>query len=238
MTVPRRFKVPSAEPRSVAVVASEADLLSALRLRRTPGAFELRLDALERVVSADDPRLGRLAAPLIIAARHPAEGGIGNLSASARRQLLRATLPRAAYVDVELRSAQALRTVLQSAAARRVRRIISVHALERAPLLAQMQRWLDAARALTPAIFKIAVRADTPAELERLLQFFELAKRVLPVSAMGIGKLGRRSRIELARRGSVLNYAHLGTPAIAGQLSLAEVRRLVASEVAPSPHRG
>jgi 3-dehydroquinate dehydratase len=43
---------------------------------------------------------------------------------------------------------------------------------------------------------------------------------------MGIGKLGRRSRLELARRGCLLNYAHLGSPAAPGQLSLRDLRRL------------
>jgi 3-dehydroquinate dehydratase len=49
---------------------------------------------------------------------------------------------------------------------------------------------------------------------------------------MGIGKLGRLSRRLLARNGSVLNYAHLGTRAVEGQLSLAEMRRVITSGVA------
>ena len=48
---------------------------------------------------------------------------------------------------------------------------------------------------------------------------------MLPISAMGIGKLGRLSRVRLMQAGSVLNYAHLGEPSLEGQLSLAEARR-------------
>jgi 3-dehydroquinate dehydratase-1 len=234
MTVPRRFKVPSAKPRSVGVVASEADLARAATLRRVPDAFELRLDALHGVLSPSDPRIARLAAPIVITARHPAEGGCGSLRAPARQKLLTAFLAHAAFVDVELRSATALRSVLQGAAERRVKRIMSVHALDDAPSLKQMCRWFDAACALAADVFKVAVRVDTPAELERLIEFFEPKKQVLPISAMGIGKLGRRSRIELARRGSALVYAHLGTANVPGQLSLQDVRRLLGAEVAPS----
>jgi 3-dehydroquinate dehydratase len=42
---------------------------------------------------------------------------------------------------------------------------------------------------------------------------------------MGIGQLGRASRLELARRGSILNYVHLGSRASAGQLSIEQWRR-------------
>ena len=45
---------------------------------------------------------------------------------------------------------------------------------------------------------------------------------------MGIGELGRRTRLELLRRGSVLNYAHLGRARIAGQPSLRDIRRWAA----------
>jgi 3-dehydroquinate dehydratase-1 len=41
---------------------------------------------------------------------------------------------------------------------------------------------------------------------------------------MGMGKLGRRSRLLLAAAGSVLNYAHLGHPTVQGQWSLAQLR--------------
>ena len=59
----------------------------------------------------------------------------------------------------------------------------------------------------------------------RLLDFVANQDVDLPVSAMGIGRLGGISRRELMRHGSVLNYAHLGRARIAGQPSLREIRR-------------
>jgi 3-dehydroquinate dehydratase len=61
-----------------------------------------------------------------------------------------------------------------------------------------------------------------------LLDFYDRQRRQGPLAAMGIGKFGRASRLELARRGSVLNYAHLGSAAVPGQLSVRDLRRLLA----------
>jgi hypothetical protein len=40
--------------------------------------------------------------------------------------------------------------------------------------------------------------------------------------------------LEFAAAGSVLNYAHLGTPATEGQLSIAELRQALAQKSAPN----
>jgi 3-dehydroquinate dehydratase len=82
-----------------------------------------------------------------------------------------------------------------------------------------------AAKSLGADVFKIATRTNNSGQLDRLLRFYDLS--ILPTAAMGIGKLGRKARLELMRRGSVLNYAHLGKTRIAGQLSLREMQRAV-----------
>src|SRR5438067_2208010 len=99
----------------------------AVRMRKPPDLFELRLDRL--INSA----IGPLPAPLIITARDPREGGANNLSAARRRALLLEFLPRAAYVDVELRAARALRSVLEAASENKVRTILSFHDFDTTP---------------------------------------------------------------------------------------------------------
>ena len=81
------------EPRVVAVIASLADMDGAIRIRRPPNFFELRLDRLTGIVdqhrrssrardqwSELEKKLPKLRAPLIITARHPEEGGANKLS--------------------------------------------------------------------------------------------------------------------------------------------------------------
>jgi 3-dehydroquinate dehydratase-1 len=204
----------------VAVIFSRADLDRALRMRRPPDFFELRLD---RLVGA---AIAKLPAPLIITARDPREGGTNNLSAPRRRALLLEFLPRANYVDVELRSARALQSVLGAAARHKIATIISFHDFEATPSAARLDEIADRARSLGAAIVKVATRTDTPTQLDRLLDFFDRQRRAADVVAMGIGRLGRASRLELLKRGCRLNYAHLGSLAASGQLSVPELRRV------------
>ena len=206
-------------PKIVGVIFSRSDLERATRMRKPPDLFELRLDRLI------DPAIERLPAPFIITARDPREGGANNLSVLRRRTLLQKFLPHASYVDVELRSARALQPVRRSAAEKNVATIISFHDLKTTPSASRLDEIACRARSLGAAIVKVATRTDTPAQLDRLLDFWERQRPARDVVAMGIGKLGRASRIELTRRGNILSYVHLGSPAAAGQLSIQELRR-------------
>jgi 3-dehydroquinate dehydratase-1 len=134
-------------------------------------------------------------------------------------------LPGARYVDVELRSAQTLRPVLQLASTQKIAAIISFHDFKGTPPAARLDHIAGQARSLGATIVKVATRTDNARQLDALLDFFQRQRRYSDVVAMGIGKLGRTSRLELARLGCVLNYAHLGTPAAEGQLSVAQLRR-------------
>ena len=230
MRAPGSVKEHAVTPKSVVVIPSLRDLTIATRLRRLPDLFELRLDGLCADLCELEDSVARLRAPLIITARDPREGGLQNLPLSRRRELLFRFLPHAAIVDVELRSAERLAAVLDAARKRGVRRIVSVHDLRTTPPLARVHELATTAEALGADIFKIATRTDTTEQLDRLVTFFYAVKDRMRTSAMGIGALGRTSRRLLAARGSALNYAHLGTQAVKGQLSLADMRRVLAAE--------
>lgn len=208
-------------PRIVGVIFSERDLERAVRLRRPPNFFELRLDALVRHLN--EIETAKLPAPLIFAARDPREGGMNNLAARARRDLLLRFLPRAHTIDIELRSAPAFSSILELARAKKIQRIISFHDFKDTPPVICLDEKARAAHEFGADIFKIATRTDTRAQLNRLLDFYDLAR--MPVAAMGLGHFGRAARRELIRRGSILNYVHLGDTEIAGQPSLSDVRR-------------
>lgn len=215
----------SATPKIVGVIFSRADFERALRMRNPPDLFELRLDAFGARADAIRSRIEKLGAGVIITARHPREGGARQLSFRKRRELLLTFLPLAAWVDIELRSAGPLAAVFQAARKKSVRIIVSFHDFRGPPGAARLDELARHAESLDPDIIKIATRTDTPAQLDRLLEFFERQRPPGKVVAMGIGELGRKSRLELARRGCALNYAHLGAPRIAGQLSIPELRR-------------
>jgi 3-dehydroquinate dehydratase I len=215
-------------PRVVGVIASRVDLDRAVRMRRPPDLFELRLDCLTAVlIDRLENTLPKLGAPLIITARHRQEGGAGKLSLRKRRALLTRFLTRAAYVDVELRSARAMRSLLALARKKKICRIISFHSFKSTPSARLLSAKAREAKALRADIFKVATRTDKPIELERLLDFTTNSRVSLPLAVMGLGRLGAISRVLLARAGSVLVYASIGTvTGIEGQLSLEQLAKL------------
>jgi 3-dehydroquinate dehydratase-1 len=212
-------------PKIVGVIFSRADLTRALQMRKPPDLFELRLDWLITCLDELRDAAGRLSAPLIVTARDPREGGANNLSTMRRRALLLEFLPYARFVDVELRSANALDAVLQRATEKKIEAIISFHDLQATPPLSQLDKIAERARSLGAAIVKVATKTDTRLQLDTLFDFFDRRSTASGLAAMGIGRLGRIARLELARRGSALNYGHLGTPAARGQLSIRELRK-------------
>lgn len=216
-------KLPAAQ--TVGVIFSGADLRRAVRIKNPPDLFELRLDALFARLDEVKIAIKKLRRPLIMTARHPREGGENQLSLPQRRALLLEFLPHAAWVDIELRSASALAAVFAEAGSGRIRKIISFHDFTGTPSRARLDRIASTAQSLGADVVKIATRTDTAAQVARLLEFFAATVPYLPIAAMGLGRLGKKSRLEFLRRGSVLNYAHLGEASLPGQPSLRELRR-------------
>ena len=212
--------------RLVGVIATRAGLETALRLRRLPDLFELRLDVLRDHLGEIERAIPRLRAPLILTARHPAEGGSGALTAAKRRILLRRFLPHAALVDVEVRSATDFPSLLDEIRRQKIGLILSRHDLRDTPPADVLGRDLKTAVRCRADIFKIAARTDTRAQLDRLVAFYEINAAGFPIAAMGMGKLGAASRRQFFRLGSALNYAALDQANAPGQPTLRQLRRI------------
>jgi 3-dehydroquinate dehydratase I len=219
-----RRPVKATRPQLVGVIASPADLRFAIAMRQPPDLFELRLDHLYRALDQLERKMSILSAPVIITARDPREGGANNLSLQKRLNLLLRFLPYAKYVDVELRSARAFKSLLARARKQNVRRILSFHNFKSTPSPRSLRAKASLAKAHGADIFKVATRTDTRGDLARLVDFVMDKDVDLSVSAMGIGKLGAISRLLLARGGSVLNYASLQRSQIEGQLPIELLR--------------
>lgn len=214
-------------PLIVGVLASRADLERAMRMRRPPDLFELRLDRLADIADWVEEVLPKLRRPLIITARDPREGGANKLRLQQRRHLLARFLNHADYVDLELRVASALLPSFALTGNKSVRRIISLHDFKSTPKSKVLVAKARDAKALRADIFKVATRTDTPMELGRLLEFMTSSRLDFGLAVMGIGKLGAISRVLLARAGSVLIYASMSRGSdVEGQLSLEQLREL------------
>jgi 3-dehydroquinate dehydratase-1 len=136
-------------------------------------------------------------------------------------------LRHAACVDIELRSAGAFAAVLKEARSKNIRAIVSFHDFQTTPSRSSLDGIARTARSLGADFLKIATRTDTAAELARLRDFFQRERLKMKIAAMGIGRLGRMSRLQFARDRSALNYGHLGCPQAEGQLSITQLRRIL-----------
>lgn len=187
---------------------------------------EIRVDALLDHLPSVKKLLPVIGVPILLTVRHPAEGGMGNLPVTRRRELIRRFLGNAAVLDVELRSAQAMREVIDDARARGITVVFSDHHFRRTPTLAQMRTRRERAFRAGADIFKIACLADGGSAVARLLDLVSEGEGK-PVAAMGMGKLGQASRLVLACAGSVLNYGYLDRPNAPGQWEARELKGLL-----------
>ena len=209
----------------VGVIASAADLRADSKSSDSPDLFELRLDALIHQLDEAERFARRTRVPLIITARHPLEGGFHALNATARRELITRFSRYAHYIDIELRSVNSMRRVID----RVDRLIVSVHDFHKTPPVTRMMAKLKVARGANANVFKIATRTETPVALSRLLQFVSTTTKEPPIVAMGIGKYGTLSRLLFARCGSPFVYAAMSAAVVEGQPTVKQLRSLLSS---------
>src|SRR4030095_928011 len=218
MSAHRRVKIPAGA--LVGVIASIDELRLATSMRALPDFFELRLDHLPNL---RESQLSELRRPLIITARHPAEGG-RKLRLN-RRDLFHKFLRQAKFVDIELRSFPELREVWDEAGRLGVGRICSVHNFKRTPGLSVLNKQLREARKFGADVFKAVARAETIRDLLTLFQFFWSERSSMRLCVMAIGKFGPVSRLLFREAGSTFVYAPLLRPLYEGQLTFQQLRR-------------
>jgi len=225
---PKQKRTPATRPEIVATAHNAAGLRTASSLRRGEvDLVELRLDLLRGVRGA----MPKLRVPVLLTARHPAEGGAKSLSAAGRRNLLAEFLPEARAVDVELRSVTSFQSLLREADRRGVRKIISFHDFSGTPSLPRLRRTVARAAQQGADIIKIATFLRGPRDLAVLLSLQASAKSTR-LATMGMGPLGRISRLALAAAGSRLVYGYLDRAQVPGQWPAVGLRRRIA-EVMP-----
>jgi 3-dehydroquinate dehydratase type I len=204
-------------PAVVGVISSASELRLASRLSRPPDLFELRLDW---IPAPDELSVAKLPRPIIITSRHPFEGG--RKQRIKRSDLLLRWLPRARFVDIEVRSLHELHSVLSAAVELGVGRIYSAHYLNRTPNFRSLENKYQLASRAGADLFKIVTRADSISDLLMLLRFLASHR----AAVMAIGRYGQLSRLLFPECGSPLIYAPVRRPIHSGQLTLMQLRKI------------
>jgi 3-dehydroquinate dehydratase I len=190
---------------------------------------EIRLDLLD--LSPDQVGTLFAANPNLIATCRP-----GQSSEAERKALfLRAIASGAAYVDVEVETADAFKhEVLQAARAQDCQVIISYHDFEKTPEPAELEHIIQWCSEMQPEIIKIACMVHTDRDNARLLGLLDSPHRMLVV---GMGERGKLTRVVAPLLGSVWTFAPSGaaTATAPGQLVKEEVEALMAQWQALRP---
>lgn len=221
----------STRPLTVAV-ASQPEALSAfLKLGQAEhlaacDLIELRLDLLELDADELQEAIPMLGVPVLLTARHPAEGGQGSEDAAGRMALLEPLLELAALVDIELRSVTEMRPIITRAKGLGVGIIGSFHDFQATPGDEVLTGTVGLAQISGLDAVKLATYLNGPEDLMRLMRLVS-AKQRMPMSAMGMGPLGRLSRLALAKLGSLLNYGNLGEANAPGQWPAPQLKELL-----------
>ncbi len=184
---------------------------------------EVRIDVLPRPPETE--LLEGVKKPVILTVRRVDEGGGLALADEVRAELYREYLPLAAALDIEVRSLGALAGVV--GAAKRAGKVVvaSFHDFEGMPSLRKLRTVEKSARDAGADIVKVAAITTAPGDVAVLLDF--LGEATGSVAAMGMGVLGRASRLVLAKAGSALNYGWLDKPQVPGQWQAEEFAALL-----------
>ena len=219
----------------VGTIPSPNALIAARKLR--PGAvdfFELRVDAFAALSDAGsqldrlEAAASKLTAPLIVTARHPREGGAGNLSTADRSALLLRFMEHGALIDIELRAVTQLASAIKRARELGIGVIFSHHNFNATPSLKALRGLAACARKAGCDVFKVATLTRSPRDLTVLLEFLTGirgfgatksgdATQQPCLAVMGMGPYGPISRLTLGIAGSVLNYGYLDQVQVPGQ---------------------
>jgi len=205
-------------PKVVATAHTSAGLKEASSLKKGgPVDFiEIRADALPVPEEGWAARIGKLPLPVIFTVRSTHEGGVKLIASEERVAMYRSVLGVAAMIDFELQSLAHLGGIKTEALANNTAVILSMHNFRSGSPLSQLVYRCRRAERAGASIFKVAMQTNYAHELSALLGLLDRA-RTVPVSAMGMGVLGRASRPVLGLAGSILNYGYLDEPAAPGQ---------------------
>ena len=212
-------------PRVVGTIITEEFLRrwSATPTKLACDLVELRLDGFPDFPDwiGIGKQIEHLGTPVFVTIRDASEGGKWNRGDTQRWPLLESAIRSFSGVDIELESAL-VPAVAELCGQLGKLSIFSFHdftqTLPREALEAKLRR----AHRLG-GIGKIAATANTREDLETLRGLLPGKASTQPTCIIGMGPLGRETRLQFPLEGSCFTYGYLDTPGAPGQFSAAEL---------------
>jgi len=223
------MKFPDAHPVVLGTVTTASGLRSLAKKNIPADAIEVRVDALlarQVPVEKIEAALRAKKHPVLLTLRIPPEGGQRPWQVKERRELFLRLLPLVEAIDIELATARAMQPVIDEARRTGKTVVLSAHAILKPATSAQFARWVGQFAPLPATILKIAARIKSWRDLQQLAALL-VNHPDWHLAVMGLGPYAAQSRSVLTALGSRLVYGYLDEAAAPGQLSAAEVRKMV-----------
>ena len=219
------------KPLSVATVTQPEDLEFLAAGYAVPSnILEFRLDNLVELAEQSTKVMRTVERPTLLTVRRPDEGGANDLDDEARVGLYSDHMSGTEVIDTEINSleSEAFAGFVSKVEENDSVLVASFHDFSGWPGLDTIRAKVDRAYELGASVPKVAIVIE---EMSDLFDLADLVSRPRSegrlISAMGMGPLGKLSRLVLAKAGSCLNYGYLKTPNAPGQWSAEDLTRLI-----------
>ncbi len=177
----------------------------------------------------------RLNLPLLLTCRCEEEGGQQALSPDETNHILSSHLHRASAIDLEIRSLQTQRNLIQKSAEQNIPLIASSHDFQKTPSLKELKALYFKAQDSGASVAKFAFHLNQFEDIQTGLKLLALRESI-PIAVMGMGPLAAASRLLYAQAGSALNYGYLGEQATApGQWRARTLKDAISQSPAINP---
>lgn len=201
------------------------ELLKSAPLGELCDIVEFRADGFSAEVPELQEAMEHCPHPALLTVRREDEGGMNSLSPDDRRTRLWNFLPRARLLDLEIASLADFQDIVREATRLGIPVIASFHDFSGTPSGEVLRAAAERALGMGATAVKFATTLRSSADLATLATLQENSS--CPMATMGMGPMGRVSRLLLASLGSVLNYGYLDQPTIPGQWPAARLRELI-----------
>lgn len=188
--------------------------------------LEIRVDQFKKLdpeyVDGIIAGIRKIGIPLILTVRSKAEGGQKHISDELKSEIFTSSVSLVDAVDVELKS-PILSKIVKIAKKHKKLVIISWHNFKLTPNDRGLKDILSSAKRKGAQLVKIAVKAKTIKDVNRLMKFTmeNKSKNLLTIS---LGPVGSISRLIFPMAGSLITYAYVNKPSGPGQIPLSELR--------------
>lgn len=186
--------------------------------------IELRIDYISSVTAADlDIIREATSVPAILTCRPSSEGGHFNGSEEDRIHILQSAIGIFEYVDIELTTIQHYTFIRNE----KTQLIISYHNFEETPSYWDIQKTIYDINASKPDIIKIATMINRDYEVGKIYRLLTNKPKSENRIIVGMGKMGKVTRILGPLLGSYLTYASTKWGETApGQIAMSELKKV------------